>query len=189
LLASIHGAGAAGPLVLIGLIIAQVVVAPIPGHALGLVAGYLYGFWLGALYTWLGNVLGSALAMTLARVAGRPLLRRLVNQSALDRLDRLAAGKGLRFFFLIFLLPFLPDDLACFLAGLTPLPLPALVITAAVARIPGLVTVVWAGTQASRFSLEGWLIAGPLILLGLLITWRYGQRIQDALLHYLGRSA
>ena len=187
LLAAVHGAGAWGPLVLIGLTIAQVILAPLPGQVTDLVGGYLYGFWLGAFYCWLGLTIGSALAMGLARLAGRPLLDRLLNPAALDRLDRLAAGKGLRFFFLVFLLPFMPDDLACFLAGLTPLPLPALILAAALGRIPGLLAAVWAGAQAGRLSWTGWLLAGVLVVAGLLITWRYGERIQRALLSFLGR--
>src|SRR5690606_25757833 len=45
-------------LAFIGLQVAQVVVAPIPGQLVGLVAGYLFGFWLGLALTMGGLALG-----------------------------------------------------------------------------------------------------------------------------------
>ncbi|MCX6028671.1 MAG: VTT domain-containing protein [Chloroflexi bacterium] len=182
--AAIRGAGAWGPALLIALYVAQVIAAPIPGQVVNFVAGYLYGFGLGSLYSWLGMVIGSAAAMALARLAGRPLVVRLVNPTRLDRLDRLAAGRGLGFFFLVFLIPGLPDDAVCFLAGLTPLPLPALIAAAAVGRIPGIVAAVWAGAYAGRLPWQGWLIGGGISLVAAVLLWRYGHRVQAALMEY-----
>jgi uncharacterized membrane protein YdjX (TVP38/TMEM64 family) len=189
LLSAIRDAGPTGPLLLIGLVVLQVVIAPFPGQVVNFAAGYLYGFWLGSLYSWLGLVLGSALAMSIARIAGRPLVSRILNAATMDRLDRIAEGKGLRFFFLVFLLPFMPDDLACFLAGLTRLPLAALIAVAALGRIPGILTAVWVGAEAGTFSPEGWLVAGVLVAAGVLLTWRYGERLQEALLRYVSRRS
>ena len=125
--------------------------------------------------------------MGLARLAGRPLVTRLVSPATLARLDRLAAGRGLGFFFLVFLIPGLPDDAACFLAGLTPLPLPALLAAAAVGRVPGIVAAVWAGAYAERLPWQGWLIGSGIALAAAALLWRYGKQIQDGLLRLLTR--
>jgi len=186
-LEAVRGAGAWGPLALIGLTVAQVVAAPIPGQAVNFAAGYLFGFWRGGLYSWLGTLLGATVAMVLARIAGRPLVVRLANATTLERLDRAAAGRGLGFFFLVFLIPFLPDDVACFLAGLPPLPLPALIAVAAVGRIPGVITAVWAGAFADRMPWQGWLIAGALAAGALVLAWRYGERVQEILMRWMAR--
>ncbi len=116
----IRRAGAWGPLVVIGLSVAQTIVAPVPGQAVNFVAGYLYGPWAGIAYSWIGLVLGTAFTMALARFAGRPAVERLVSPALLARMDRAAAQKGLGFFFLVFLSPGLPDDVLAFVAGLTP---------------------------------------------------------------------
>ena len=58
-----------GPGNLIYPIIFETIVAPIPGQALGLAAGYPYGFWGDLLYGWLGTVIGSVLAICIARFA------------------------------------------------------------------------------------------------------------------------
>ncbi len=181
----LRGAGAWGPAVLIGLYVTQVIVAPIPGQAINFVAGYIYGFWPGLGYSWLGAVLGSTAAMGLARLAGRPLIARLVSPAVLDRLDRLAAGRGLGFFFLIFLIPGLPDDVACFLAGLTPLPLAALIAIAALGRTPGIAAAVWAGASAEQMGWRGWLWLGGLAVVSAWIVWRHGKRIQAWLMDAL----
>ncbi len=186
--ALIRGCGAWGPLMLIGLYLAQAIVAPIPGQALNFAAGYIYGIGLGTLYSWIGQVLGTAAAMLLARCAGRPLVRRLVSPRMLDKLDRLSAGRGLGFFFAVFLIPGLPDDLACYAAGLTSLPLTALLAAGVVGRFPSLVASVWLGAYAGRLSWQGWVVLGLLTLGAVALAWRYGERVQDAVLQRLAKT-
>ncbi len=160
---AVRGAGPGAPLAFIGLYIAQAIAAPIPGQALNFAAGYLFGLIPGILYSWLGLILGTTAALLLARYAGRPLVRRLVNPAALEKMDRLAASRGLGFFFLVFLLPGLPDDIACFVAGLTPLPIPALIAASAIGRLPSVVASVWLGVYAQRMPWQGWVVLGGLI--------------------------
>ncbi len=185
LVAVVRAAGGWGPAVIVGLTVAQILVAPIPGQMIHFTAGYLYGFWPGTFWSWIGVVLGSALAMALARWAGRPVVARLASPELLERLDRLAAGRGLWFFFLVFLIPGLPDDAACLLAGLTPLPLPALIAAAAVGRLPGIMGAVWIGANARGLPWQGWAILGAVALLAIAVAWRWGERIQNAVLKRL----
>lgn len=185
-IAEIQAAGAWGPVVLIALAIAQTVVAPIPGQMVNFVAGYIYGLGAGFLYSWLGMFLGTASAMGLARWAGRPVVDRLVSRALLDRLDRLAQERSLGFFFLFFLIPGLPDDLLCFAAGLTRLPLRILLPMAALARIPGLFGAVWLGAEAESLPWPVWVAFSLLGLVAALVVWRYGERLQEVLLRLAG---
>lgn len=184
--AEIRGAGPWGPLVLIGLSVAQTIVAPIPGQIVNFVAGYLFGLGPGLLYSWVGLVVGTSLAMLLARYAGRPLVERIVDRKLLARVDALAKGRGLRFFFLFFLIPGLPDDILCFVAGLTPLPLRVLVLLSATARLPGLLGSVWLGAYAENLPWPSWIVLGGLGAVALWAVWRYGDRIERALLRLTG---
>lgn len=181
-IARVRAAGVWGPIALMGLAAAQVILAPIPGQVINFVAGYLFGFWPGLLSSWLGLVIGSTGAMALARAAGRPLVTRLVSPARLARLDRWMVGRGLRFFFIVFLIPGLPDDTVCLLAGLTPLPLRALIAAAAIGRLPGIIGTVWAGAYARELPWQGWVALAGLIGIMLVLTWRYGERVQDAVL-------
>jgi uncharacterized membrane protein YdjX (TVP38/TMEM64 family) len=116
----IKGFGPWAPLVSIALNAAQVLAAPMPGQIIGVANGYLYGTWLGTLYSMVGLIVGRALAMLLGRWFGRRLVERLVDPEKLAHWDGIAQRRGPLFFFLVFLLPFLPDDLVCFLVGLSP---------------------------------------------------------------------
>ncbi len=186
IIAEIRAAGAWGPVVLIALAIAQTVVAPIPGQMVNFVAGYIYGLGAGFVYSWLGLILGTSIAMGLARWAGRPVVERLVSRGLLDRLDRLARERSLGFFLLFFLIPGLPDDLLCFAAGLTRLPLRILLPMAGLARIPGLLGAVWLGAEAESLPWQVWVAFTALGLVAALLVWRYGDWLQEVLLRLAG---
>ena len=140
------------PFLLIILQALQVILAPIPGQALGLVSGYLFGPIMGTAYSMIGLLLGSLAAIGLARLFGRPLVERLVPSEALAQVDRFAEEGGIWLLLLIFLLPFLPDDAACFLAGLSPLPISYLIIVTAIGRLPGALVAALAGAGLSRLA-------------------------------------
>jgi len=181
--------GARAPLALMALQAAQVIVAPIPGHFLAVAAGMLFGPWLGTLYTVIGVGAGSALALVLARLAGRPLVSRLVPAAQLAQVDRWAAGRAPVFFFLFFLVPFLPDDLACFAAALSPLPLRLLLGIIVVARLPGHFASAWIGATATRIPLAGWVAIAALALALTAIYWRRRRALERWLLERIERRA
>lgn len=185
--ARIREAGAAGALFMIGLQTLQVIIAPIPGQVVNFVAGYVFGFLPGTLLSWVGTVAGAALAMSLARFLGRPLVERLVSPSSLERVDAFMAGQGLRFFFLVFLIPFLPDDAICFVAGLTALPLSLLILASAVGRLPGLAVSVWAGAHAGAVPTPLLVVAAGAGLLLLIVAWRFGDRIEASLMERVAK--
>jgi uncharacterized membrane protein YdjX (TVP38/TMEM64 family) len=146
------------PLAVIVLQIAQVLLAPIPGQAVGAVSGYLFGTFWGTVYSLAGTILGSFVAIALARRYGRPLVERLISAEALERLDARASRHGLLFFALIFLLPLLPDDAACFAAGLSAIPIPALLLAVLAGRTPGVFASAWVGANAASLGTRQLLI-------------------------------
>jgi uncharacterized membrane protein YdjX (TVP38/TMEM64 family) len=115
---TINHQGVWGPLLIFAIMLLQVFFALIPGHALVLAAGYVYGFALCLLLTVGSTVLGSQISFTIARRYGRRLIYRLASPQAIDRWDRLAANQGGMFYFFVFVLPIFPSDLMCYVAGL-----------------------------------------------------------------------
>lgn len=160
---------------------AQVLLAPIPGQVVQLANGYVHGAWLGTLYSMLGLLLGTALAMALARRFGRPLVERLADPARLVRWDRLAARQGPWFFFLVFLIPGLPDDMVCFVIGLSALPLPRMVVLALLGRLPGVVVSCWVGANAAALDWWVWIPLG--LGTGALAWafWRYRDSLEATL--------
>jgi uncharacterized membrane protein YdjX (TVP38/TMEM64 family) len=185
----VAGFGPWGPLALVALEIAQTLLAPIPGQAIEAVGGYLYGPWLGTLYAMLGVGVGSLLGFLLARRFGRPWVARLVGPHALARLDDLARRGGALFFFLIWLFPFVPDDLACLAAGLTPMPTGQFLILMFLGRMPGILFSTWVGSNAAQIRPVWWGVL--LVLAGImaLVFWRWGDPLQAAILRFLQKLA
>jgi len=107
-----------GLLVLALLMLAQVFLALIPGQALVIASGYLYGAPMTIAVVATTSILGSQLAFWLARRCGRPLIDKLASPKVIERWDRLAGNCGPGFFFLTFLLPVFPSDMMCYVAGL-----------------------------------------------------------------------
>jgi uncharacterized membrane protein YdjX (TVP38/TMEM64 family) len=180
--------GAWAPLISIVLNALQVIVAPLPGEVTSLVNGYLFGAWLGAFYNLIGVMVGSVIVLILTRHWGRPLVTRFVqDHEQLGRLDHLIARRGALFFFLVFLLPLMPKDLACYAVGLTDLPLSRMIVLIAVGRLPGLIVASWIGANAVSLSPVEWavLIVGACAL-GL-IYWRWGGAIEAALMSWVER--
>ncbi len=183
----IEGLGVWGPLVIVLLTIIQALIAPIPGQAIQIVSGYLYGPWLGTLYAVIGITIGSFITFSLARRFGRPLVIRLLGQQSMARLDDLVRRGGAPFFFLIWLLPFAPDDLACIAAGLTPMPTGQFLALMIVGRLPGLLVSIMIGANAMRIEPVWWFVLLGVIAVAALALWRWGERIQEATVGFIER--
>ena len=118
LVAWIHSLGAWGFAGFILLQVVQVVAAPIPGEATGVLGGYLYGPFVGVLLSTIGLTLGSYVAFSLSRFFGRPLTEKFVDAKTMERFDYLLHHKGAFLVFLLFLIPGFPKDYLCYILGL-----------------------------------------------------------------------
>ena len=116
--AYLQGYGSLGPVILFVLMVAQVFVAVIPGHALMVTAGYVYGA-IGLGTVVLSTILGSQIAFLIARHYGRNFIYKLASPEILERWDGTARYQGTLFYFFAFVLPIFPSDLMCYVAGLS----------------------------------------------------------------------
>jgi uncharacterized membrane protein YdjX (TVP38/TMEM64 family) len=182
----VEGLGVWGPLAIVLLEMTQALLAPIPGQAIEAASGYLYGPWLGTLFPMIGMIAGSSTIFLLARRFGRPLVIRLVGKQSMARLDDLAQRGGAPFFFLIWLLPFAPDDLACVAAGLTPMPFRQFLVLMTLGRLPGVFVSVMVGANITKIDPLWWGILLAVIAVAVVVFWRWGERIQDAALAFIG---
>jgi len=167
--------------------ILQVLLAPIPGQVVGIAAGYLYGAFWGTVLSMLGLTLGTLIAIWLARRLGRPLLERMASQELLDRIDGYVQRRGALAFFLIFLIPFLPDDVCCFVAGLTQLRIGELVLLAIVGRAPGVIVSTLVGARAQDLTWPQLAIIGATGVILALVFARYQRQLEQAMFGLLDR--
>ena len=170
--------GSAKAYVFVALQMLQVLFAPIPGQVIGLLAGYLFGFWEGLLLTMAGLAAGSFVAMLLGRWLGRRLVRRVVPQTVLEKFDHLVDQGGLSNFFMLFLLPALPDDALCFVAGLTRWPIAQLLVVSLLGRLPGMAVLAYVGASAGSDA-RGTNVVLAVALFFAAALWLYSEEAEE----------
>ena len=120
--ALLNSYGWRGVLVFMGIQVLQVVVAAIPGEFVQIAGGYIYGTWLGTLYSLTGIVTGSAIVFFIARFIGYRLVKLVVTPEHLEKLNFLINSKKSEMaMFILFLIPGMPKDIITYVAGITPL--------------------------------------------------------------------
>lgn len=149
LVAWVDSFGVLGGLLFVAIYAAAVVLF-IPASWLTLAAGAVFGLVEGVAYVFAGAVLGSALALLVARYLARPWVERWAARAPrFGAIDRAVARDGRRIVFLLRLTPLIPFTALNYLLGLT------------------------------RISLTDMLLASPGMLPGTLLYVYYGRVIGD----------
>jgi len=177
--ASIRGYGLWGPAILFILFILQTFLAFIPGQALMVASGYVYGFSGGVLITWFSLVLGGQMAFWLARRYGRPFAEKWISPSILDRWDKSAAGQGVGFYVVTLVMPFFPNDAMCYVAGLGNMSNRRFLIANALGRGIASVLTVVVGAFADQIPSLIWIAIIAFIVLGI-VGWIAARRYAKA---------
>lgn len=97
----------------------QVVVLPIPAFITVGAGVLLFGPLKGAIFSCVGIILGSIVAFYIGRIFGFKVAKWLVGESELNKGLKMIKGKDKIILTFMFLFPFFPDDILCFVAGIT----------------------------------------------------------------------
>lgn len=160
----------------------QVVIAPIPGNVTTMAGGLLFGPVLGFLYGSIGLILGSSSAFFIARFYGTPFVIKFAGKENYEKYSRYLTKKSQLALFLLFLLPFFPDDMLCILAGISSLSYGTFLLFVIFARLPGVYVSVFIGNGTLKLPVWAWIIIGVFSLALVYVSARYGDKIQDAFL-------
>ena len=161
-------------IIFIALQILQVIFAPIPGEASGFIGGYLYGPYLGTVYSTIGLTVGSWLAFLLAHVFGLPLVERIVKPETLRKYDYVLEHKGVFIAFFLFLIPGFPKDYLCYILGLSHMRALTFLVISTVGRLFGTIMLSSFGSFARNN--QFWPLAGLLAFTGLCLLAAYFYR-------------
>jgi uncharacterized membrane protein YdjX (TVP38/TMEM64 family) len=183
--AAIRSTGVLAPVVFLVVQAVQVLVAPIPGQVLGFVAGYLFGVIWGTALSVAGATVGGYVAFRLARRYGRPLIERFVEDEAVALFDSFSSAHGDVVLFLVFLIPGLPDDAICFLAGVSDIDTRSFLVASVVGRAPGYFLVALAGARLA----EARTAETTALLVALAIVSATGYLFRGRVTRWLGRGA
>jgi uncharacterized membrane protein YdjX (TVP38/TMEM64 family) len=163
---SINGAGAVGPILVIALIMLEVVIAPIPGYFIAIASGYVFGWFLGTIYSYIGNILGASLAFYLSRRFGRPLIKRLVDEKKLGSYDKFIKKEGKLGLWLVYLFPIFPVDIVSFGVGLSNMKFKEFAPIILIAFISNMLLLNHFGESLSRLNTKS-----GLIFMGVTVTF------------------
>ncbi len=156
----------------------QVVAAPIPGEATGLLGGYLYGPVVGVLLSTVGLTVGSFVAFSLSRAFGRPLTLKLVPSATLERFNYLLHHKGSFLIFLLFLLPGFPKDILCYILGLGPLTTVEFLAIASSGRLLGTVLLTVSGAYLRKGQYRQFFLIAGLAVVVVLLAMAYKDKLE-----------
>ncbi|EMA64363.1 TVP38/TMEM64 family protein [Halorubrum kocurii] len=171
--------GVLAPLVFIAIQALQVVVAPIPGQVVALVAGYLFGPFWGTVYSLTGVLIGSAIAFSLAKRYGRSFVEDVIHEDVIARFDGFVDTVGIPGLFAFVIIPGLPDDAICFLSGLTKWKLPTFIAVISVGRLPAYVFTVYAGGELASGRFLSGLVIILLVVLASVVGYYKQETVRD----------
>lgn len=158
----VEGLGALAPIVFI-LGYAVATVAFIPGSALTVAAGAIFGVVEGMIYTLVGATIGASAAFLLARYVARGAIeRRISGNPRFAAIDKAVGRQGFKIVALLRLSPVLPFNLLNYALGLTRVRF-LHYLAASVAMLPGTLLYVYSGAAVGE--LAGG--AGNRVLLGI----------------------
>lgn len=130
----ISGAGSFAVIVFILMQILQVLALPLPG-VVPIGAGVaLFGALKGGIFSFIGIMLGSVIAFFIGRVLGYKAVKWLVGDSV-DKTLEMVKGKDKVVLSFMFLFPFFPDDILCFVSGLSSMSVKYFLIVITITRL------------------------------------------------------
>lgn len=132
----IQSYGIWAPLSSIVLMTLQSVVPLVPGVMLTLANAWLFGWILGACYSWWGALLGAVLDFVLARSLGRPWVSECQDYRWLQKVENFLAHYGVWAIVLTRMTPVIPFKVVSYGAGFTQLPLRRYILATAIGQAP-----------------------------------------------------
>ncbi len=113
----------------------QVVVLPIPGFISVATGVALFGAFKTAIYSLIGIILGSLVAFFIGRALGYKVVAWLIGEESLKKWENSIKNKDKLILTFMFLFPFFPDDVLCFVAGLSSMSTSYFIIMIFICRI------------------------------------------------------
>ena len=160
--------GALAPIVYMAMVIAQIMVALIPGEPLEIAGGYAFGAVGGTVLCLAAATVGSILVFALVRKFGVKLFEVFFSIEKLRSLRFLRASKRRDILFLIvFMIPGTPKDVLCYFAGLTDIRFGVWLIICSLGRLPSIVTSTLGGNALGT---EKYLMAAAVFAVTLIIS-------------------
>lgn len=165
----------------------QVVILPIPSTVTVVAGAALFGPLVGSLLSLLGIVIGSLVAFLVGRYAGYRVVAWLVGKETLDKWLKKIKGKDKLLLSAMFILPVFPDDVLCFVAGISSMSLPLFLGIIIISRVAAIFTTSYSVTLIPFNTWWGLLIWGFLIAL-IVVLFVFLYKKSDKILNWFAKK-
>lgn len=178
LIEGIQSKGIWGMLFFIVLQVIQVVVFIIPGEALEVLAGMIYGTWWGYVVCQIGITLGTVVIFYLVKGLGYEFVNRFIDEKKFEKLSFLKNNDKIsKLTFILFFIPGTPKDIITYFIPFTNLSLGKFLLISCVARVPAVVSSTFAGAALQKgevgTSLITFILVGVISLIGIWINRKF----------------
>jgi uncharacterized membrane protein YdjX (TVP38/TMEM64 family) len=169
--------------------IAQVVIFIIPGEITQVAGGYIFGTWLGFVLNYIGLTLGSLIAFGLGRLFEHAVIELFVHRDAVARFDRLIRRpSGFWSMLVLFVIPGIPKDLLCYVAGMTTMSVATFLFIVSVGRLPGVLLSTIFGSRLAARDWDGVALSAAATLLVLVTVYLLRRPIERFRERHLGHE-
>jgi uncharacterized membrane protein YdjX (TVP38/TMEM64 family) len=176
--------GYLAPLMFMVLQILQVLFAPVPGEATGILGGYLFGAWPSFIYSSIALAAGSALAFIIGHLFADAFRSRFSKTKFYRKFNHLVFKGDFVIPFILFLFPGFPKDSLSYLLGLSTMPFKVFIFIASIARMPGTLVLSFEGAQAHAGNYLELLILLVFSAIVAVPCILYRRQILEKLTHY-----
>lgn len=107
------------PIISFLLMILQSIAAPLPAFIITFANAGLFGWWQGAILSWVSAMVGAILCFYISKLLGREAVEKMTSKFALESVDDFFERHGKYAILIARLLPFISFDLVSYAAGLT----------------------------------------------------------------------
>ena len=169
----------------------QVVILPIPSFVTVAAGSALFGPLRGAVYSLIGIVLGSLTAFFIGRFVGYRAVAWIVGKDTLDKWLQKIKGKDKLLLSAMFLLPVFPDDVLCFVAGLSSMSWGFFLVVIAISRVLAIVTTSYSVTLIpfnTWWGITIWVVFFAAVIVLFIFLYRKFDQIQDWILKKFRRE-
>lgn len=162
--------------------ILQIVICIIPGQWLQFAAGYMYGFWLGYLWSLVGAFIGTVITYYLAKILGHDIMHLIFSEEKIrNMLKTLNSKKAVILVFLIYLIPGVPKDLCSYVAGLSEMKLKPFLVISLIGRSPGMMGSLLIGRQVEVGGYTSAIVIAVIALILCLLGVLFRKQITSAM--------